>query len=138
MLLHQHPQTAELTSRCYFARAVSKRDRQSGDNIPCERGFANHASASATLPALQPMSTSGGSAGTTTLEIGSAVSLMGFFNTILGSEKPIGILSRHLLIAGRIGCFSSVRGNYPFLAKRRDEHAKCTDPFKAVLTITSR
>jgi hypothetical protein len=36
-----------------------------GDNIPCERGFANHASASATLPVLHPMSTSGGGAGTT-------------------------------------------------------------------------
>jgi hypothetical protein len=99
MLLHQHPQTAELTSRCYFARAVSKRDRQSGENIPCERGFADHASASATLPALHPMSTSGGSAGTSALEIGSTVFLMGFFNTIPGSEKPIGILSWYLLIA---------------------------------------
>jgi hypothetical protein len=57
MLPHQHPKTAELTLRCNFARAVSKGDRQLGDNIPCERGFANHASASATLPALHPMST---------------------------------------------------------------------------------
>jgi hypothetical protein len=138
MLLHQHPQTAELTLRCYFARAVSKGDRQIGDNIPCDRGFANHASASATLPALHPMGRSGGRARTTTLEIGSTVFLMGFFNTILGSEKPIGILNRYLLIAGRIRFFSSVRGDYPFLAKWRDEHAKCTDPFKAVLTTTSR
>jgi hypothetical protein len=57
MLLRQHPKAAELTLRCYFARAVSKGDRQLGDNIPCERGFADHASASATLPALHPMRT---------------------------------------------------------------------------------
>jgi hypothetical protein len=78
LLLHQHPQTAALTSRCYFARAVSKQDRQMGDNIPCERGFANHASASATLPVLHPMSTSGGGAGTTALETGSTIPLPGF------------------------------------------------------------
>jgi hypothetical protein len=70
---------------------VSKRDRQLGDNIPCERGFADHASASATLPDLHPMSTIGG-AGTTTLEIGSTVFLMGWDNTIAGSTKPIGII----------------------------------------------
>jgi hypothetical protein len=33
-----------------------------------------------------------GSAGTTTLEIGSTVFLMGWDNPILGSEKPIGII----------------------------------------------
>jgi hypothetical protein len=73
MLLHQHPQTAELTSRCYSARAVSKQDRQIGDSIPYERGFANHASASATLPVLRPMSTSGGGAGATAPETRSAI-----------------------------------------------------------------
>jgi hypothetical protein len=138
MLLHQHPQTAELTSRCYFARAVRKRDRQSGDNIPCERGFANHASASATLPALQPMSTSGGSTGTATLERASAVSLMGFFNTIPGSEKPIGILSRHLLIAGRIGVFhrfaamirSWLRGEMNMPGAHRSFQSSADDHFK--------
>jgi hypothetical protein len=105
LLLHQHRQTAALTSRCYFARAVSREDRQMGDNIPCERGFANHASASATLPVLHPMSTSGGGAGTTALETGSTILLPGFFNAIPGSEKPIGILNRYLLIAGRIRFF---------------------------------
>jgi hypothetical protein len=57
MLLRQHPKAAGLTLRCYFARAVSKGDRQLGDDIPCERGFADHASASATLPALRPTRT---------------------------------------------------------------------------------
>jgi hypothetical protein len=51
------------------------------------------------------MSTSGGGAGTAALETGSTILLPGFFNAIPGSEKPIGILSRYLLIAGRIRFF---------------------------------